>query len=339
MKINNRRYLGNKYKLLPFIRETVQRVCGEIGTFFDVFAGTGAVSSAFLESTLFVNDLLYSNHLAHETWFSPQPFRQAVVRERVAAYNALKEVSEANYMSETFGDTYFSVEVCRKIGAIREDIEARSRAGELWERERAMLVTSLLYAIDKVASTCGHYDAYRKGAAHAEDFVMGVPEIDYAVRPGNRCFNRDANALVQEVRCDLAYLDPPYNSQQYCDAYHLLENVARWEKPAVRGVARKMERRGLKSEYCTSHAEAAFADLVAHLDCRFIVLSYNNTGLRANDRSNAKLSDDAIWEILGRRGKVRVFTTDYRAFSAGKSENHGNAERLFLCSVEEGPCR
>ena len=155
----------------------------------------------------------------------------------------------ANYRSGTLGDNGLRVAVCRKSGAIREDIEARSRAGELWERERAMLVTSLLYAIDKVASTCGHYDAYRKGAAYAEDFVMGVPEIDYAVCPGNRCFNRDANALAREVRCDLAYLDPPYNSRQYCDAYHLLENVARWEKPAVRGVARKMERRGLKSEY------------------------------------------------------------------------------------------
>lgn len=339
MKINNRRYLGNKYKLLPFIRETVRRECGEIGTFLDVFAGTGAVSSAFLESTLLVNDLLYSNHLAHETWFSPQPFRQAVVQERVEAYNALKGVAKENYMSETFGNTYFSVAVCRKIGAIREDIETRFQSGELWWRERAMLVTSLLYAIDKIANTCGHYDAYRKGATYAEDFVMGVPEIDYEVRPGNRCFNRDANALVQEVSCDLAYLDPPYNSRQYCDAYHLLENVARWEKPAVRGVARKMERRGLKSEYCTSQAEMAFADLVEHLDCKFIVLSYNNTGSRANDRSNAKLSDKAIWEILERRGKVRVFTTDYRAFSAGKSENRGNAERLFLCVVGEKACR
>ena len=36
-------------------------------------------------------------------------------------------------------------------------------------------------------------------------------------------------------------IDPPYNSRQYCDAYHLLENVARWEKPDVYGVAKKMD--------------------------------------------------------------------------------------------------
>ena len=36
--------------------------------------------------------------------------------------------------------------------------------------------------------------------------------------------------------------------------YHLLENVARWEKPEVEGVARKMDRTALKSDYCTSNA-------------------------------------------------------------------------------------
>ncbi|MDR2589659.1 MAG: DNA adenine methylase [Oscillospiraceae bacterium] len=44
-------------------------------------------------------------------------------------------------------------------------------------------------------------------------------------------------------------MDPPYNSRQYCDAYHLLENIARWEKPEVSGVARKMDRTNLKSDY------------------------------------------------------------------------------------------
>ena len=34
---------------------------------------------------------------------------------------------------------------------------------------------------------------------------------------------------------DVIYIDPPYNSRQYCDAYHLLENVARWNKPEVFG--------------------------------------------------------------------------------------------------------
>ena len=35
--------------------------------------------------------------------------------------------------------------------------------------------------------------------------------------------------------------------------------------------------------------------------------------------------------ILRRKGEVKVFSTGYRAFSAGKSQISENAERLFLC--------
>ena len=40
------------------------------------------------------------------------------------------------------------------------------------------------------------------------------------------------NELVKNYKkADIAYIDPPYNSRQYEDAYHLLENVAEWKKP------------------------------------------------------------------------------------------------------------
>ena len=44
--INNRRYLGNKYKLLPFIMTVVSGECFDVKTVADIFSGTGAVISA-----------------------------------------------------------------------------------------------------------------------------------------------------------------------------------------------------------------------------------------------------------------------------------------------------
>ena len=35
--------------------------------------------------------------------------------------------------------------------------------------------------------------------------------------PQNQCFNEDANNLVKRIEADLVYIDPPYNSRQYCD--------------------------------------------------------------------------------------------------------------------------
>jgi adenine-specific DNA-methyltransferase len=111
----------------------------------------------------------------------------------------------------------------------------------------------------------------------------------------------------------------------------LLENIARWEKPEVSGVARKMDRTYLKSDYCTTKATVAFEDLIQNINAKYILLSYSNMAKKGNDRSNAKISDDDIMRILSNKGEVKVFSQDYKPFSTGKSEIEEHEERLFLC--------
>lgn len=329
-RINNRRYLGSKYKLLPFIRSVVDTECTGIESVADIFAGTGAVASAFVDKRLITNDSLYSNYICHIAWFSPQVYSAGKIAELVSHYNAVSVCAD-NYMSDTFGDTFFSRVDCRKIGYIREDIENRYQAGEINERERALLITSLLYAADKIANTCGHYDAYRQGVEFDKNIELSVPLPCEKLNSGNRCFNMDTNAWVSTIYADIVYIDPPYNSRQYCDAYHLLENIARWEKPKVTGVARKMDRTNLKSDYCTNKAPEAFEDLISKVNARYILFSYNNMAQKGNDRSNAKISDDDICRVLSAKGTVKIFTHNYKPFSAGKSDIDEHEERLFLC--------
>ena len=153
--------------------------------------------------------------------------------------------------------------------------------------------------------------------------------------PNNECYNQDANDLVKNIVADLVYIDPPYNSRQYCDAYHMLENVARWEKPEVFGVAKKMDRTKLKSKYCTRSAAKAFEDLIENISSKYILLSYNNMAEKGNDRSNAKISDDDIMSVLSKKGTVKIFSESYKPFTTGKSDISENEERLFLCTVFE----
>ena len=330
--INNRRYLGNKYKLLSAIRKIVDENCEGVKSFADIFAGTGSVASAFPDKKLIVNDILYSNHICHIAWFSGEHYSEKKVAALIERYNRAT-VDEDNYMSETFADTYFSKSDCRKIGYVREDIEGRYLKGEINARERALLITSLLYAMDKIANTVGHYDAYRKGASFDRHLELRLPVPPKCKCKSNRCFNQDANMLVSQLGyVDVFFMDPPYNSRQYSDAYHVLENVARWEKPEVEGVARKMDRSSLKSDYCTRKAEDAFADLVNKINARYIILTYNNMAEKGNDRSNAKLSDEAIMRALKAKGEVKVFHCDHKAFTTGKSERDDNEERIFLCA-------
>ena len=306
-KINNRRYLGNKYRILPFIKQTISENCGDFETFADIFAGTGAVSSAYTDKILYTNDILYGNYLCHLTWFSDEVFDISKIEKHINLYNS--EIPfEENYMTQNFSGTYFSDKVCSKIGFIRENIENEFKSGKINSRERAMLITSLLYGIDKIANTCGHYDAYRKNAELPESFTMCVPEPNVNLKH-NHCFNEDTNELVRKISADVVYIDPPYNSRQYCDAYHLIENVARWEKPKVFGVAKKMDRTALKSKYCTREAPAAFEDLVKNISAKYIV-------------------DSQILETLENKGEVKTFSQPLKAFTTGKSEHSDNEERI-----------
>ena len=332
-EINNRRYLGNKFKLIPFIRRVVDEECNGVSSVLDTFSGTGSVSFAFRDKQLLVNDMMFCNYLAALCWFSPQSVNSSSLEELLDYYNKVDTSREDNYMYQNFRNTYFSADVCRRIGFVREDVERKYAAGALNERERAVVITSLMYAMDRISNTYGHYDSYIQNATYNNDFELRLPKFDYELNPENRCFNMDANLLVNEVSCDLAYLDPPYNSRNYCDAYHLLENVARWEKPKVEGVARKMDRTTMKSEYCKVTANKSLEDLVDKLRCKYIMLSYNNNGQKLQIRSNAKISDDEIIRILSKRGEVKIFTHDFKPFSAGRGENVGNQERLFLCDV------
>lgn len=330
VSINNRRYLGNKYKLLDFIRGVVASECKGVETIADIFAGTGAVSSAFTDRQLITNDIMYSNYICNFAWFGAQKYHPQTITDYVVKYNAASPKRE-NYMSRNFADTFFGREDCIKIGYIREDIESSFKAGAINERERAILITSLLYAMDKIANTCGHYDAYMRGASFEKPLELHVPLVSNDNNTRNMCYNTDANRLVQTITADLVYIDPPYNSRQYCDAYHVLENVAGWGKPKVYGVARKMDRAKLKSDYCTIKAAEAFAELIGSIRSRYILLSYNNMADKGNDRSNAKIPDADIMRVLGKKGEVKVFSESHKAFSTGKTNLPENEERLFLC--------
>jgi adenine-specific DNA-methyltransferase len=335
LKPKNRRYLGSKTKLLNKIVEVVENECTNVNSFLDLFSGTGVVGETFNKKNISVsfNDTLISNYYSYVAWFGNEYVNEELIETILKKYNCLTIESD-NYVSLNFSDTFFSKENCRKIGFIRQDIENRYLNKEINDREKAILVTSLLMSMDKIANTVGHYDAYRKKGNLDKDLIIYNLQLpDIKVNSNNLVFCEDANELVKKVKADVVYIDPPYNSRQYCDAYHLLENIAEWKQPEVIGVARKYNREEKKSKYSLRSAPRYFSEMIENIDARYILVSYNNMGEKGASRSNAKISDFEILNALSKKGRVIEFSEDYQAFTTGKSIIENHKERLFLCIV------
>lgn len=332
--IQNRRYLGSKYKLSEFICWVVENNCEGINTVADIFAGTGVVANLFniCNKKIIVNDLLYSNYLIYNCFFSEEVVDLKKIQGILNNLNNCNPI-EDNYFSENFGDSFFTMQNARKIGYVREEIEQMDQS--LSFREKAILLSSLIYATDKVANTCGHYDAYRRKLDATSKLTLLMPNLhNFKQNKGNEIYQMDSNELVKDINPDLVYIDPPYNSRQYGDAYHLLENLSEWKKPDVIGVAKKMkDRKKTKSKYCTVKAPKAFEDLIENIDARYILVSYNNMAQKGSGRSNAKISENEILEILNSKGDVKVFYSDYKAFTTGKSNISNHKELLYLVKI------
>ncbi len=334
-RISNRRYLGSKQKLLYFIHETIKKENITFSSFLDLFAGTGVVAASFNdESTRVVlNDILECNRCAHNAYFGSEEIDVKKLSNIIGNFNEAK-IKKDNYFSNNFSDTFFSKGNCMKIGWIRDEIDSEFEHQIINKREKDYLITSLLYAMDKIANTVGHYDAFRRnGDLDRKLELLPLEVFSCQTNKNNSIYSEDSNLLAKHISCDLVYIDPPYNSRQYCDAYHLLENVASWNKPKVFGVARKMDRSGLKSRYCENAAPRVFEELIKSLNCKYIIVSYNNMGLKGVGRSQAKISDVDIIRSLEQRGKVSIYETDFNQFTTGKSDIENHKERLFVCKV------
>ena len=327
-ELHSRRYIGNKAKLTDWIMQIIQKETKGNNTFIDVFSGTAIVAKEAMKSykNVILNDILYSNNIAYQAFFENKKWNSKKLIDIVNEYNVLnsKDIKE-NYFSKNFGGKFYEKDISKIIGHIRQDIE--NRKDELNSKEYAILLTSLIYTIDRLANTVGHFDAYIKKPITKRPLNFRLIQTkDFA---GAKIYCEDSNNLVKKLKGDIAYIDPPYNSRQYSRFYHIYENLVQWKKPKLYGVALKPEPENM-SKYCTVKAKDAFKDLVENLDVKYLAVSYNNTYKSKSKSSKNKIKYEELIEILNSVGKTKIFEQTHKYFNTGKTDFNDHKEFLFL---------
>ena len=345
--LSSRRYTGAKTKLLNAIDESILQVFDykikKNLSFFDIFGGTGVVGEHFAKKKEFnkmiINDFLHSNFIIYQGFFTQEIFNLKKLENFKKEFANLraKDIKE-NYYSKHYGGKFFSENDSKIIGYIRDELDKLFKQKMLNQKEFHILLSSLLYSVDRIANTVGHYDAYRKNVILQDRFsyeLISPLKLEKSIE----IYKEDSNVLAQNLlkqkrQIDIAFIDPPYNSRQYSRFYHLLENLALNKKPELYGVALKPKPTNL-SKYCKVEAKETFKDLIESLAkiCRVLVVSYNNT-YSANARSNARVSDREIMDILESRGKTQIFEYDFKPFTSGKGKLVNHKERIFICLTQ-----
>lgn len=320
----NRKYLGSKRLLAKAILDVILADCAMPGVFLDGFAGTGAVGAEALSRgcrrVVAVDNLLSNTVILRGFAFATRSRdREDSLAARIEELNRLPGTD--GYVTASFAGTYFSAANCRRMDAVRELIEQWRGSGQIDDDVRAYLLASFLLGVDRVANTVGQYDAYLKhlgspSISEGRHLVDGRVYTPFRMLPlaplggaGLHAVTGDLLALAPSLSADVAYLDPPYNTRQYCDCYHVLENLARWEKPPLSGKTRKFPRDGLRSSFSRrTSVRAAFASLLESVRAPDVYLSYSSEGL---------LESEEMQSLLACHGTVSVHSVPYPVFGSG----------------------
>ncbi|REJ77427.1 MAG: DNA methyltransferase [Acidobacteria bacterium] len=353
------KYAGSKLRLLPHILDLVGKTKAE--TVLDAFSGTTRVAQALAANGIRVtaNDISELSRV-FAICFLRAPGNDAEYRDLIDHLNSLP--GKDGWFTKHYGGDPagyesvgrdglkkpFQIHNTKKLDAIREEIKRLS----LQEEEKCVALTSLILALDKVDSTIGHFASYlRKWSRRSyNELFLELPGAT-PIGAGHKVFQKDVFEALGEGEWDLAYLDPPYGSNnekmppsrvRYAAYYHFWKTVILDDRPELFGKALRRSdssdelsyspfedfRRGEDKEYI---AIGAIRRLIREVPARYVLLSYSSGG-RATRKAleSALLESGRIMESLSIDHQKNVMASMSWTGDWASEQQAPNQEYLFL---------
>lgn len=333
------RYLGNKESILTEISDLLesQGLLKDGFTFFDAFCGSGSVADYFKSYyDIIINDnLTWSVKYAKGRVCAPtctfdklgfDPFEYLNANE-----NTVQGFMYRNYAPTESARMYFIPENAGRIDYFRKQIEDWKNENLLSEEEYCYLIACLIESVSDVSNTAGVYGAFLKKWDSRATKRIVFSKVDF--RPARyksiRTYNAKIEDIIEEVECDILYLDPPYTQNQYGTQYHLLETLVLDDNPSISKVTGSRSTAPMRSDWSKEYkANILFDHILAKTKAKYIVLSYNNDGF---------MSKEYIEAAMKRYGKPETFVCKkiaYKKYQNWKSQNE-NKHFEYLFFVEK----
>ena len=355
------RFIGCKENLLPFIETFIKQKGIRGNIFCDLFSGTASVGRHFkkLEYKIISTDLLYFSYILQKVYIElnqyPKfekllkalcidPVEETLfmtesqnAKEIIKYFNDLKgkegfiykNYSPEGTKGKQYSRKYFTGENAKRIDAIRDKIEKWKNQKLIDEKEYSLLICSLVDAVPFVANISGTYSAFLKSWDRRafKKLILEVPEIIKS-KQKHIVKNIDGVGLLSEVKgIDILYLDPPYNERQYAPNYHILETIARWDKPKIKGVTGMRNYMEQKSEFCNAVSGIkALRKILETGNFKHLILSYNDDGI---------MPEKEIIKLFNEFGKVKIAEQPYQRYKSNGNgkQKKGVREKLYYLKI------
>lgn len=323
------RFIGSKNSLLEEIGSVIQEIAPDAETIIDLFSGSGAVANYFKSKNYNVicNDQMYFSYvllrgitqLKKELQFSGLGFDPIVNLNGLMLENSGIELKDCfvyqNYSPHDDCERmYFTPENAIKIDIIRITIEKWKNENLINEDEYFYLLATLISAVPYVSNIAGVYAAYLKDWDKRALKPLELKKIEITGTDKNiQAFNLKNIELEKQVKADVLYSDSPYNSREYLPNYHILETIAKYDYPEIKGVTGMRDYKEQKSDFCTkAKVHDAFENMIKEANVKYIVISYNNEGIISTEelsvlcKKYAKKNTFHLKEIPYRRYKSKI---------------------------------
>jgi len=343
------RYIGAKNKLSEHILNMVSELVDPEAHVVDLMCGTGQVSLALREEGYRVTavDLMtYSLHHAIVQLFinkppeftgmsklqeirkhkeNPKNLFGVSVYEAVLGFLNNLEPERGYFWKECSPDgnpangeeprKYFTSGNAGKIDAIRDQIEQWRQSGKISEVENSLLIHDLIMAANDIANIAGTYGHYLSKVIERAKIPLTLKPSFFSSNEnikGHNVLQGYAEEISKSIQADLCYIDPPYMKRQYAANYHILETIARGDKPEAIGVSGLRPWRDQYSNFCSKvHIRASFRQIFSSMNCPHFLISYSEDGL---------LKIDEMTELFAEFGNVKTKEIKYKRFKSNNSQ-------------------
>lgn len=321
------RFIGNKTNLLNDIAQVIKENCdGTEKVFCDIFSGTASVARFFKNRYKIIsNDLLYFSYVLQKGTIENNEIPSfKKLEDKLNIHDVFDYLENIDIKQEKFNKfiyenyspnkkcerMYLTSENALRIDFIRNKIEEWRNKELINKNEYYYLLAALIEGVPFVSNITGTYGAYLKQwdkRAFKKFEMIRLNVIDNNVK--NQCYNKNSNDLIQEISGDILYLDPPYNERQYLPNYHLLETIARYDNPEIKGKTGIRVYNSEKSNYCIKNkVYSEMEELIKNAKFKHIIVSYNQDGLLS------KNDIETILKKYGNKETYKLYEIPYKQY-------------------------